>query len=312
MTGLEGRVCITGGSGSLGTAILERATKEKWPCDIVIFARNEMKINKTKANFPHVDCRVGDIQDIDFLRTAFLDCNYVVHTAAQKVVPLCESNVRNSILSNVIGTMNVCQAAVECNVKRLVTILTDKQVKATTTYGQGKALAGAITREANTWGKTWFNSTRYGNVIGSANSIRPRLEELKAQGKPFTITDVRCTRFWLTMDEAINLILLTFQQEKRGTTVVPKANASPVISLFKAVDPDWPIIDIGIRPGEKISELLIDDVESRHTVDMGDYFIVYPPDSTIPTNLPDGYEYSSDNPCHILSVEELSKIMEGG
>jgi UDP-N-acetylglucosamine 4,6-dehydratase/5-epimerase len=268
-----------------------------------------MKINQTKSRFPHVDCRVGDIQDTDFLRTAFMDCNYVIHAAAQKVVPLCESNVRNSIMTNVMGTMMVCQAAVECKVPQVITILTDKVVKATTVYGAGKFLAGAITREANSWGSTKFNAARYGNVIGSANSIKPKLLELKSQEKPFTITDSRCTRFWLTMDEAIDLILLTAEQQEPGTVVVPKANASPVISLFKAVDPEWPVVDVGIRPGEKIHELLIDDVEARTTIDLGSHFIVYPPNASIVSNLPDGYEYSSANPLHCLTVEELRDLL---
>ncbi len=309
MIGLTGKICITGASGSLGTAFIQRATQENWDCSLRGFARNEMKINQTKAKFSHVDFRVGDIQDIDFLRTAFLDCDYVLHTAAQKVVPLCESNPRNSILTNVMGTMAVCQAAVECGVKQVVTTFTDKQVKPTTTYGLSKGLACAITREANTWGDSQFNAVRYGNVIGSASSIKPKLEELKAKGLPFTITDARCTRFWLTMDAALDLILLAFSQTEAGTIVVPKAYASPVINLFRAVDPDWPIVDIGIRPGEKLNELLLDDVEVRHTVDMGDYFLVYPPDSNIISNLPDGYEYSSNNPIHILTVEELKRMI---
>lgn len=308
--GLKGKVCISGGTGSLGTAILSRAERENWDCSFSIFARNELKINQTKARFPDVECRVGDVQDIDFLRTAFIDCDLIIHAAAAKVVPLCESNVRNSILSNVMGTMTVCQAAVECGVGRVVTILTDKLVKSTTVYGAGKFLAGAITREANAWGNTQFNSTRYGNVVGSANSIRPRLLELREQGKPFVITDSRCTRFWLTYQDAINLILVASDLEEPGTTVVPKAPASLVLDLFKAVDPDWPVVEESIRPGEKIHEQLIDEVESRQTYDNGEYFIVYPPDSNKGTNLPDGYGYYSNNPAHQLTVKELKHMME--
>jgi UDP-N-acetylglucosamine 4,6-dehydratase len=164
-------------------------------------------------------------------------------------------------------------------------------------------------REANNWGKTVFINCRYGNVLGSRASILELLLRLKQEDKPFTITDKRCTRFWLQMDDAIDLILLSLEQEYPGVTIVPKAAASPVMSLFKAVDSDREIIDVGIRPGEKIHEMLIDPVESLHTVDMGNYFIVYPPTSKIKSNLPDQYQYTSDNPAKTLSVDDLREIV---
>lgn len=303
------KILITGGTGSLGSAILERAERENWNCDFTVFARNEEKINRTKARFPYIECKVGDVQDLDFLRTVMPGHDIVFHTAAQKVVPLAENNVRTSIITNVLGTLAVCQASVECGVERTVTILTDKLVKSTTVYGATKFLSGSITREANTWGDTVFTSARYGNVVGSANSIQPHLLKLKSEGKTWGITDIRCTRFWLRMSEATDLILLALEQEK-GTTVVPKAPASKVIDLFRAVDPDWPVEDIGIRPGEKVHEQLVDEVESRCTVDTGNYFLVYPPQTKVKSNLPEGYGYYSSNPVRWLSVEELKQMME--
>lgn len=310
-TGLSGRVLITGGTGSLGMAILERAEKENWPCRFTVIARNEAKINQTKERFPHVECRVGSVEDFNFLRTVFAGHDLIVGAAAQKVVPLAESNVRNAIQTNVFGTMNVCQAAIDANVLRVITILTDKLVSSSTVYGATKFLAGAITREANILGegKTRFCAARYGNVIGSANSILPHLLRQKAEGKPFTITDARCTRFWLTLNQAIDLILLAYAKDDPATTVVPKAPASHVLDLFRAVDPLYPVVDIGIRPGEKIHELLIDEVEARNTVDCGDHFVVFPPDSQVVSNLPDGYRYSSENPEHKLSIEELRRML---
>lgn len=309
LEGIEGRILITGGTGSLGKAILERAERENWNAKFTVIARNETNINQTKVRFPGVDCRVGQVEDADFLRTLFKGHDLIIHAAAQKVVPLAESNVRNSVLTNVMGTLAVCQAAADVDVKQVVTILTDKLVAASTVYGATKFLAGAITREANEWGNTRFSSVRYGNVIGSANSILPALEDRKRKGLPFLITDARCTRFWLTMDQAIDLVLLGIRLDGLGTTIVPKAPASPVLDLFKAVDPDWPVEDIGIRPGEKVHELLIDSVESRCTMDCGDYFVVHSPLSVIESNLPRGYEYKSNHPDHQLTVEELRSML---
>lgn len=305
---LSGKILITGVTGSLGTAILQRARDEAWDVELSGIARNETKINQTQEKFPEANLRVGDINDYDFLRLLFDRQDTIIHAAAQKIVPLAESNVRNSVITNVMGTLTVCQAAADSSVNRVVTILTDKLVKSTTVYGATKFLAGAITREANTWGSTRFTCARYGNVIGSANSILPALQARKEAGLPFQITDERCTRFWLTMDEAIDLILLAAEQEP-GTTVVPKAAASPVLSLFRAVDPIWPIVDIGIRPGEKIHEQLIEEVESRCTIDKETYFLVYPPLSDIESNLPDGYGYYSNAPARELTSADLRSLL---
>jgi UDP-N-acetylglucosamine 4,6-dehydratase len=304
------RCLITGGTGSLASAILERAEREKWDTRFTVFARNETRINNTKQKHPEVDCRVGDVQDADFLRAILPGHDLIIHAAAQKVVPLAESNVRNSIMTNVIGTMTLCQVAVESGIDRVITTLTDKCVQATTIYGAGKFLAGGITREANSWGKTHFSNILYGNVIGSSNSILPFLLSQKEKGLPFLITDARCTRFWLRLDDAIDLILLSYQIDQPGTTIIPKAPASKVLDLFKAVDPDWPIKDIGIRPGEKIHELLVSEVEARYTEDKGDYFLMHSPLETVEHSLPDGYRYTSDNPNHTLSIEELKTLLE--
>lgn len=311
MNTFSGRVLITGGTGSLGMAILERAEREKWSCRFTVIARNEMKINQTKERFPHVECRVGSVDDFNFLRTVFVGHDLIIHAAAQKVVPLAESNVRNSIMTNVLGTLAVCQAAIDSEVARVLTVLTDKMVSSSTVYGATKFLAGAITRESNmlSGGRTKLYSARYGNVLGSANSILPHLEKLKSEGKPFTITDARCTRFWLKMDDAIDLLLLAYTRDDPATTVVPKAPASSVMDLFKAVDPDWPVVDVGIRPGEKIHEQLIDEVEARNTVDYGDYFVVYPPERKVESNLPYNYGYYSDMPKYKLTVQDLRGML---
>ena len=302
------RVLITGGTGSLGSSIVKRAYAENWNTEITVLARTEFKIAQMRKDFPDVRAEIGDVRDADWLRTIFPGHQIIIHAAALKIVPTAEANVREAILTNIMGSMNVAQAAVDSKVEKVIGILTDKEVFASTVYGSTKKCAGAVLREANNWGKTVFINCRYGNVLGSRASILELLLKLKKENKPFTITDKRCTRFWLRMDDAIDLILLSLEQEYPGVTVVPKAAASPILSLFKAVDPDREIIDVGIRPGEKVHEMLVDSVESLHTVDMGKYFLVHPPTSNVHSNLPDQYQYTSDNPAKILSINDLIEM----
>lgn len=311
MNSLQGkRVLITGGTGSLGKAILKRAHDENWNTEFTVISRTEGKISQVKAQYPDVRAIIADVRDLDWLRTNMPGHDVVIHAAAIKVVPIAEANARESVLTNIVGTMNVCQAAAEGGIEKVIGILTDKQVYATTIYGHGKAAASGILREANNWGDTIFTMARYGNVLGSANSIYPLFKRQVRENKPFTITDVRCTRFWLSMSQAINLILQAAEQDIPGVTVVPKAPASYVTDLANAIDPDREIIDIGIRAGEKIHEMLIDDVEARYTIDYGDYFIVYPPDFAANSNLPFGYTYTSNNPVRWLSGQELLDLAE--
>lgn len=302
------RILITGGTGSLGSSILRRAAKENWNCEFTTLSRNETKVANARKEFPEVRCEIGDIRDINWLNTIMPGIDIVIHAAAIKIVPVAEANAREAVLTNIMGTLNVAQAAVEAGVERVIGIQTDKQCQPTTTYGATKLCGSAILREARTWGNTLFTQAKYGNVLGSNASILELLLRLKRENKPFTITDKRCTRFWITMNEAIDLILLAAEQSS-GNMVVPKAAASPLINLFKAVDEDREIIDIGIRAGEKIDELLIDDVEARYTVDKGNYFLVYPPQCNGSGNLPDGFTYNSRTPDKVLSVEDLRKII---
>lgn len=304
------KILITGGSGSLGRAILKRARDEKWNCEITAFARNETKMSQVKAEFPNVKTEIGDIRDYSWFKTAVKGIDVVIHCAAIKIVPVAESNAREAVLTNVMGTMNVAQASVEEGVERVIGILTDKEVCPTTHYGVTKKCAGAIMREANTWGDTIFTMARYGNVIGSANSIYPLFKKQARENKPFTVTSPLCTRFWLSMSQAIDLVLLAGEQTVPGVTIVPKAPSSYVTDLARAVDPTREILTIGLRAGEKVDEQLIDNVESRHTVDMGDYFIVYPPTMKVESNLPEGYEYFSNNPSKWLTDEELLALAE--
>lgn len=306
---LSGKILITGGTGSLGTAILRRAHKDQWDAKFTVVARNETKMNSVKAEFPNVRCEVGDIRDIGWMNTIFPGHDSIIHAAAIKIVPLAEARPREAILTNVLGSMNVAQAAIESGVKRVVGISSDKAA-GLTYYGNTKRLMEATFRQAREWGNTEFVLCRYGNVLKSANSVVPFFQKQIDDDKPFTITHLGMTRFWLSMQQAIDLILYTFHNAESGDIVVPKAPAMKVVDLAKTLDPDREIIEIGIRAGERLHETLIIREEAMHSQDVGDHFIIRPPETTVLNPLPFQYEYTSDKPVHWLTSDELKELLE--
>lgn len=306
---LSGNVLITGGTGSLGTAILDRAARENWPAQFTVLARNETKIVQSRQKFPNVRCEIGDIREYSRLVSVFRNQNTIIHAAAIKIVPEAEASPSEAVRTNVTGSMNVIQAAIDAGVEKVIGVSTDKACQPTNTYGHTKSIMESLFREAANKSYTKFFLCRYGNVIGSANSIFPLLKQQKEEGKSFTVTDARCTRFWLTMKDAIDLILLTNEQQEQAAIIIPKAPASKVTDLFSAFDENWPVIDIGIRPGEKIHEQLVGNAESRHTLDRGRYFIVHPASSGIEGNLPDDYGYYSNAPDCQLTLDELREML---
>jgi UDP-N-acetylglucosamine 4,6-dehydratase len=303
------RVLITGGSGSLGKAILKRARDENWDTQFTILARNETKISQVKSEFPNVDCKIGDVRDLDWLRTILPGHQVVIHAAALKIVPVAEINVKEAVTCNVEGTKNVAIASAEANVERAILISSDKAC-GPTYYGVTKRLGEGIFREANNWRDTEFVSVRYGNVLKSANSLVPLLERQMADGKPFTLTHEKMTRFWLSMKQAIDLILFALEKSEAGTITVPKAPAMSIVELAKTLDPNRDIKYIGIRPGERLHETLIVREESMHTYDIGEHFIVNDPQKNVGTNLLFQYEYTSDCPSHWLTSDELKQLLK--
>lgn len=311
---LKGKVLITGGTGSLGTALTSYLiSKGVVPKDITLLARNETKLNQSRLKFPDVRCEAGDVRDLDWLRTIFPGHSYVVHAGALKVVPTAEVNVRETVSTNVLGSQNVAMAAVESDVTRVIGISTDKACQAQTVYGASKFLMEGTFREANTWfpERTTFNLVRYGNVLGSNQSVVPFFQSLIEQHKPITVTMFNMTRFWLSMEEALSLIWDGLFWEETGVVLVPKAKASSMLTLARAVAPtNYPIVEIGRRPGEKIHEKMIHAGEDHHTKDAGKYFVIYHPANQVKNPLPVDFEYGSDT-CEQYSVEELrQKIAE--
>lgn len=308
---LTGKVLITGGSGSLGTAILDRAEKENWDAEFTIMARNETKMNLVRSRFPKVNCQIGDVRDLSQLETIFPSHDLIIHAAAIKIVPVAEANPVEAVKTNVIGSMNVAKAAVEAGIPRVIGISTDK-VCGPTYYGITKRLMEAVFREARTWNKTEFVLCRYGNVIGSANSIVPLFQKQILEGRPFTITDLNMTRFWLSMKQAIDLILLTVDTAENGQIYVPKAPAMKVVDVARALDPNRNVREIGIRAGERLHETLVVREEALHTFNLPKIFVINPPGTRIEhaEYLPYQYEYTSDKPDHWLTADEFNKLLE--
>ena len=319
MTGISvptGRALVTGGTGSLGKAIVARAKCEAWPVEFTIYSRDEVKQGQMRVKHPECSYKLGDVRDLERLQAAMRGQDIVLHCGAQKVVPDAEVNTDETVKTNVLGSMNVATAAIRTGVKQVIGISTDKACGPVNAYGQSKALMEKLFQQADKAGDTQFNLTRYGNVVGSRGSVVPFFQRQAREGKRLTITDFRMTRFWLTLNQAVDLILLALAEPEGGTIVVPKAPAMRVVDVARIVAPHAELVDIGIRPGEKVHESLIQSSEAYHTDDCGSFFRVYPATSQRKgTMLPEtGKEqYTSQFPSHWLEAEEMAgMIAESG
>lgn len=302
------RILVTGGTGSLGKALMLRAQEESWDCEFVIFSRDETKQSQLKALYPHHTYVLGDVAKYRDIKRAMQDVNIVFHFAAYKQIPAAQNNVPATIETNIIGSQNIVDVAIEENVERVVASSTDKAMLPANLYGASKSVMEALFQHGNKFGKTTFHLARYGNVISSNASVIPLFKKQAQAGGPLTITDKRMTRFWITLDEAIDLILLALKQDP-GVIVVPKAPAMSVFDLAKAVGGDLPIQEIGIRPGEKLHEGMVSEPESFHTTEDEQHFFIYPPTTAkVHHNTP--FEYTSDNPVRVLSAQEILNMIK--
>lgn len=301
------RVCITGGTGSLGKALIKRARKDNWEWEITVLSRDEVKQGIMASVFPECRYVLGDVRNLEWLKVAFKNQDLVIHAGAMKRVPSAEVNVAETINTNVIGSMNVALAAVEVGVKDVLGISTDKACQPVNAYGESKALMEKLFQEACTWGDTRFHLTRYGNVVGSRGSVVPLFQRQKATGT-LTITDARMTRFWLSLDDAIDLILLALAETETGTIVVPKAPAMLVADVARVVAPEAKIIDIGIRPGEKIHEQLVHSGEALHTDSCSWFYRIHPATSGHQGTMAES-GYSSDNPAKWLADVQMAAMI---
>jgi UDP-N-acetylglucosamine 4,6-dehydratase len=286
MTHLEGTLLITGGTGSFGNAVL-RGFLDSSLEEIRIFGRDEKKQDDMRKRYsnPRIKFYLGDVREPRSLERAFRDVDYCFHAAALKQVPSCEFHPMEAVRTNVLGTENVLQAAVNTGVKRLVCLSTDKAVYPINAMGISKAMMEKVMVAASrnlADSQTVMCGTRYGNVMASRGSVIPLFVEQILAGKPLTLTDPEMTRFMMTLQDAVDLVIYAFTHGSNGDIFVQKAPAATIMTLARALcemlgRPDHPIQVIGTRHGEKLYETLLSREEMASAVDMGDYYRV-PPD----------------------------------
>ncbi len=302
---LRGKVLITGGAGFLGRGIIGRAHREGWPCSFTVLSRDEEKQSILQHRYPDVRCILGDVRDSDRLDLAFVGHDVVIHAGAVKFIPEAEYNVDECIAVNVQGSRNVARAAINAGVKTVIGISTDKAVLPVNSYGMTKALMERLYAQLDGKTGTRFKVTRYGNVIGSTGSVIPLFLQQKEERGKVLVTNEHMTRFWLTIDQAIDLVLRAYEEESIGAVIVPRCGAMRIVDLARLIADGSPIEFIGSRPGEKLHERLVDYTEAVRCVDEGDCYLLYPPTSKVKGG-GEPWTYTSENPAHWVTQEEMA------
>lgn len=315
-------VLITGGTGSFGKKFTKILLEEKQPKKIIIFSRDELKQHEMRvAGYDHPSLRyfIGDVRDRERLVRAMHGVDIVVHAAALKQVPACEYNPMEAIKTNIMGTSNVVEAALDAGVKKVLALSTDKAVNPANLYGATKLAAEKLVIQSNAYAAgtaTRYSCVRYGNVVGSRGSVVPLFLKQRASGK-VTVTDDRMTRFWLSLEEGVHFVISCIEQMEGGEVFVPKIPSTKVIDLARAIAPNAKIDIIGIRPGEKLHEALISEDEARTTVELDHMYVVQPAEALWfgyawdkkGKRLADGYHYASDNNTEWLDVDGIKKYV---
>lgn len=319
-------VLVTGGTGSFGKKFLEIILCKHKPKKVIVFSRDELKQHEMRQRFPDgpdtpVRYFVGDVRDRDRLHRAFDGVDIVIHAAALKQVPACEYNPLEAIKTNVLGAANVIDAAIDCNVEKVVALSTDKAANPINLYGATKLCSDKLFVAANSYSGfrgTHFSVVRYGNVVGSRGSVVPFFLKMKEKGR-IPITDPRMTRFWLTLEQGVEFVIDSLERMKGGEIFVPKIPSMKILDLARAIAPECPTEIVGIRAGEKLHEVMVPEDDARHTVSYPQYFAILPEFSTWATEeylqnnggqlCPDRFRYSSESNDQWLSVEDLREIV---
>ncbi|HWT24515.1 MAG TPA: UDP-N-acetylglucosamine 4,6-dehydratase (inverting) [Solirubrobacteraceae bacterium] len=307
---------VTGATGSFGRAFL-RTVLERHDVEAVrVFSRDELKQSELERAFPDDRIRLllGDVRDRERLRVATRGVDVIVHAAALKQVPACEYNPFEAVQTNVVGAENVISAAIDNGVPLTIALSTDKAVNPVNLYGATKLCAEKIVAQANVYaagGPARFASVRYGNVVGSRGSVIPIFKQQASTGV-VSITDERMTRFWITLEQAVEFVLSSLPLVRGGETFVPKIPSMRIVDVAAALAPDAERRVIGIRPGEKLHEVLLTEDEARHSFDLDDRYVIMPQRATWDVAppagarpLPDGFRYASDDNDRWLGPEEL-------
>ena len=317
-------ILVTGGTGSFGKHFLKTVLSQFRPEKIVVFSRDELKQFEMSQKFdsPKIRYFIGDVRDRDRLRQAFNGIDYVVHAAALKQVPAAEYNPMECVKTNIYGAENVIAAAIACGVKQVVALSTDKAANPVNLYGATKLVSDKLFTAANNIAgghPTRFSVVRYGNVVGSRGSVVPFFRNLIADGaKELPVTDPRMTRFWITLHEGVEFVLKAFERMKGGEVFVPKIPSMRILDLCEAIAPDLPTRIIGVRPGEKLHEVMCPADEAHNTLEFHDHYVIKPTINFVLNvdyaqnnggergrSVPDGFAFSSGTNERFLSVNEL-------
>jgi len=323
MSQLDGAsVLITGGTGSLGKYLVEYLLEETAARRIVIFSRDELKQQHMRAHFKD-DARLrwflGDVRDLDRLKRAFHNVDFVIHAAALKQVDTGEYNPMEFIKTNILGSQNVIDASIDAGVKRVVALSTDKASSPINLYGATKLTADKLFVAGNNYSfsyGTTFSVVRYGNVMGSRGSVIPFFKDLATQGKPLPITDLRMTRFWISIENAVKFVIDSLEMMTGGELYVPRIPSMKIIDLAHAVSPGAKLVEIGIRPGEKLHEEMISADDSRRTIILQNRFVVTPVAAEwgyVPPKgeyMPGDQAYRSDTNDMWMSASDIKKFIE--
>lgn len=317
---------ITGGTGSFGKKFIEKVLSEYRPKKLIVFSRDELKQHDMRQRFPDtVDSPmryfIGDVRDRERLYRAFNDVDIVVHAAALKQVPACEYNPLEAINTNVLGAANVIDAAIDRGVQKVIALSTDKAANPVNLYGATKLCSDKLFVAGNSYvggHQTKFSVVRYGNVLGSRGSVIPFFLKMQKTGK-LPVTDERMTRFWLTLEQGVEFVIKSLSRMNGGEIFVPKIPSMRVADVARAIDPTCDLEIVGIRPGEKLHEVMVPEDDARHTLEFSDHYAILPAFQDWDAEgykrrnggspCPQGFRYSSETNSEWLTAEDLRRMI---
>ncbi|MFA6169571.1 MAG: UDP-N-acetylglucosamine 4,6-dehydratase (inverting) [Candidatus Margulisiibacteriota bacterium] len=315
-------VLITGGTGSFGKRFIDIVLKEARPERLIVYSRDELKqfeMQQYLKGRNAVRFFIGDVRDKDRLMRAFDGVDYVVHAAALKQVPAMEYNPSEAIKTNINGAMNIIEAAIDKGVKRIVALSTDKACNPINLYGATKLCSDKLFISGNSYAgsrDTRFAVVRYGNVVGSRGSVVPFFKE-KAKEGFLPITDERMTRFWITLEQGVRFVIKSFERMHGGELFVPKIPSMNIMDLAKAIAPNCKTKVVGIRPGEKLHEVMISEDDARQTLELNDCYVIQPAfqwwsrtNHAQGKAVPEGFSYSSDKNKEWLTIKQLQAMIK--
>lgn len=319
-------ILVTGGTGSFGRRFIDTILRRWRPARVIVFSRDELKQSEMRQEFaglPNEESLrffLGDVRDRDRLLRAFDGVDYVIHAAALKQVPAAEYNPLEAIKTNVLGAANVIDAAIDRNVKRVIALSTDKAANPINLYGATKLCSDKLFVAGNSYSgnhETRFGVVRYGNVVGSRGSVVPFFVKKRTSGV-IPITDPRMTRFWLTLDQGVDFVLRSLERVSGGEIFVPKIPSMKVTDLAEAIAPGVPLQIVGIRPGEKLHEVMVPEDDARNAREYDEYFVILPASEGVNTErgtdggrrCPDGFRYGSDTNDRWLTVADLRALVD--